>query len=266
MNRMVITILFFSFVLSVSTAHAAPSPLTWESAGDDLEILQYTFKTGMFSSSSMTAIRTSLSRYRLAVLRATELGLRRTTARALCKARHGIVCINANFFDEQGRPLGLVTSRGVIFQKLQRGGDTLTAVLAASRSSLQIVPRDQFSPIGITDAVQAGPRLLSKGHNVVGLKEPYFSANLSGACLDSKKRLVIYRVASGLFGCSLAQLQELLKHPEIQCEEALNFDGGGSSQLYISAAIPGSRQGHEEIDLVGDDQVPVVVAFLIRDL
>lgn len=255
----------FHLVLLSSIAVADNTRVAWNSVGEDLEIGRATISSGIFSSSSLTAVRTTLTRYRFAVLRASEVNMRRTSVKSLCKARHAAVCINANFFDEQGRPLGLVISRGVSFQRLQRGGDTLTAVLTASRNAVRIAHRDYFNPNSITEGVQAGPRLLSNRQIVKGLHEPFFASNLSGACTDTKHRLVLYRITSGILGCSLEQLQKLLKGSDFNCQEALNFDGGGSSQLYISGSIPGAAGNHQEIDQPGDDNVPVAVALVARE-
>jgi hypothetical protein len=49
--------------------------------------------------------------------------------------------------------------------------------------------------------------------------------------------------------------------PEIGCQEALNFDGGGSSQLFVSGNIPGHEGAVREEDFPGRDEVPVALGL-----
>jgi exopolysaccharide biosynthesis protein len=193
-----------------------------------------------------------------------EIRERRAAAKRLCRYIGAAACINANFFDEQGRPLGVVMSRGVIYQNIHRGGDTLTAVLTVSPDGPRIFHRSNFAPRGVTEAVQAGPRLIASGSKVPGLRESLFGTNLSAACIDREKRFLFIRISSGLFGASLDAIQELLTQPPFSCYDAINFDGGGSSQLYISADLPGGFQAQQEMSLPGEDDVPVVLALVAR--
>jgi len=73
--------------------------------------------------------------------------------------------------------------------------------------------------------------------------------------------LVIFRVTSGVFGCTIRQLQNVLLSPLINCVDAINFDGGGSSQLYVSDDVPGGPDRRQEEFLSGLDPVPVAVGL-----
>ena len=174
------------------------------------------------------------------------------------------MCINTNFFDEQGKPLGVVINRGILHNKLHRGGGALTAVLYATPKELRIAHRDTFSAQGVVEATQAGPRLLADGRAVEGIKAPILSSNLSGSCIDRNGRLTLYRVASGMFGCTTRQLQELLTHPEIDCIDAINFDGGGSSQLFIGTEAPTGSDQEQEENYQGEDEIPVAIGLFLN--
>ena len=243
-----------------ASAQSLPSTLTWERLGSDLERTQFSFNVGALFTSSIVIARSSLNEYRLRAIRASEFGWKRASVKALCKAAGAAVCINANFFDEQGKALGLIISRGIIHQKLHRGGGVLTGVLLATPKSVRITSRDTFTPAQAVEAIQAGPRLVSDGEPVRGLHDASLSSNLSGACIDKDQRILIYRVTSGLFGSTIRQLQKLLLDPLLGCVEALNFDGGGSSQLFISSKIAGADPRAEEF-LTGEDDVPVAVGL-----
>lgn len=256
-------VLLSAVVLLAAVRVAVADPeIAWEPIGTDLEQANAKLNPGSVFSASAVLLRSSLTNYRLQVLRAADFGWKRANVRAMCREAGASACINSNFFDEQGRALGLVISRGIIQQKMHRGGGTLTGVAFVTPKSIGIAHRDAFSPEGVIEATQAGPRVLDDGQAVSGLKESSFRTNLSGMCLDQQGRVVLYRVSAGVFGASLPLLQRLLLSSGVACVDALNFDGGGSSQLYISGEIPGHAGAVREESFPGRDEVPVALALV----
>jgi len=247
--------------LSVAIAEDIPDPLVWDKLSSGLEQTNFKMNGDSIISSSIALVRSDMKSHRLATIRASEFGWQRATVQALCKAAGAVACVNANFFDEQGKPLGLVISRGNIHQRLHKGGGLLTGVLYVTPKTVSIAHRDSFSTEGVVEASQAGPRLVSKGVVVEGLKESARSSNLSGICVDAQQRVLIFRVTSGVFGGSLHQLQSVLVDPKIGCVEALNFDGGGSSSMYISGEIQGHAGAVREENFPGTDEVPVAIGL-----
>jgi exopolysaccharide biosynthesis protein len=207
------------------------------------------------------AVRASPSRFALRVLRASEFGWKKASTKNMCKASGATVCINTNFFDEQGKPLGVVISRGIQHNRTHNGGGTLTGVLFVTPDTIGIVHRSNFSAERVIEATQAGPRLISEGVPVVGVKDSSNPTNISLACIDREKRVILLRASLAIFGGSLREVQNLLLRPELDCIEALNFDGGGSSQMYISAPISGHQGATREEDFPGRDEVPVVMGL-----
>jgi uncharacterized protein YigE (DUF2233 family) len=254
-----------AFFAPLAQAQQDSHPAKWEHITEDLEIAQVTVPVNSLLSSELLFLRTSLQRYRVAILQASDFGWRRTTVAALGKASKAAVAINANFFDEQGRPLGLVLSRGILSQGIHKGGSTLSGIFQSGTAGLNILNRSDFIPAGVSDAIQAGPRLVHDGGKVRGIREPSSFSRRSGVCLDAQGRLLIFGVSSGLLGVSLEQLQDELLRPAIGCVEALNLDGGGSAQLWISGALPGAPSGFEEIFIQATDSVPVALALVPKD-
>ena len=242
-------------------AQPLPEPLIWDKLSSGLEQTNFKINGDSIISSSIAIVRSDMQSHRIATIRASEFGWKHATVQALCKASGAVACINANFFDEQGKPLGLVISRGIIHQKIHKGGGLLTGVLFVTPKSVGVAYRDTFSTDGVVEAVQAGPRLVSKGAIVEGLKESARSSNLSGICIDAQQRVAIFRVTSGVFGGSLHQLQNVLTQPQLGCVEALNFDGGGSSSMYISGEIQGHAGAVREENFPGTDEVPVAIGL-----
>ncbi len=229
----------------------------WVRAGDDLEILERSYPENALLGTPMVFIRSSLKRYRVEVVRAREFGWKRATIKALTIKAHGAVGINANFFDEDGKALGLVLSRGTLFQGLHLGGSVLTGVFQIQSENLSIVARAKFKSDGISEAVQAGPRLLINGVRVAELREHESSSRRAGLCIDGRGNLILYSVASSFSGMTMKALQDALLSPEINCKNALNLDGGGSAQLYVSNTLVGGTSSAESIYIFGKDEIPV---------
>lgn len=255
-----ITALFMLISLPCS-AQTVPDPVAWDKLGNGLEQTNFKINADSIISSSIAIVRSDMQSHRIATIRASEFGWKHATVQALCKASGAVACINANFFDEQGKPLGLIISRGIINQRIHKGGGTLTGILYVTPKTIGIAHREEFSSEGIVEAVQAGPRLVSKGAIIEGLKESSRSSNLSGICIDAHQRVLLFRVTSGVFGGSLHQLQSVLVHPTIGCVDALNFDGGGSSSMYISGEIQGHAGAVREENFPGSDEVPVALGL-----
>ena len=261
-NLTIVCAFTISLALSSSTVRADSQTVSWHIISDNLSVARMEMNRGLFFSSELTLIRVGLQGYRIGVIRATDFGLTRASARTLCKKAKAVACINANFFDENGKPLGLIVTRGLTLQGLHRGGKTLTGVFQISRQLPSIVNRTDFSAAAVVEAVQAGPRLISGGVPVVGLREDTSSNRRSGVCIDREQRVILYLLNTGFFGTSLKHLRDALISSMIGCEDALNLDGGGSAQLYIEPSHV--QTGQAPIDLEGTDDVPLVLGVFQR--
>jgi len=251
------------FALPFRSLAAEPEPdIAWQALSPGLEQSHFQLSPGALLSPSVVAIRADLKHFKVQVIRAADFGWKRASVKELCKASSASACINSNFFDEQGKPLGLVVSRGILHQKTHNGGGTLTGILYVTHDRVGVAHRSSFNPEGVLEAAQAGPRLISEGAPVVGLKSPSTGTNLSIACVDREQRVILIRVAFTMFGGSPSDIQRTLLRPELGCVEALNFDGGGSSQMYISGSIPGHIGAVREEDFPGRDEVPVALALI----
>lgn len=240
---------------------AAAADDGWQPAGDDLEIREIAAGGASFFPAKLVFVRSSLSRLSIGVVRAADYGHLRADVKTLVKLSKAVAAVNANFFDERGNPLGLVVSRAIIHRKLHRGGKTLTGIFQAGRNGVKIVGRDQFSPNFVVEAVQAGPRLLLGGMRAPGMNDTSYSRR-AGVCIDRAGRVNLFCVSSGLLGITIFQLQDALLSAGIDCVDALNFDGGGSAQLYFAGTAPG---GAREILIEGSDQVPVVIGLFPKE-
>ncbi len=235
--------------------------ISWKKIGDDLELAVIHASESNIFATDMYLLRTSLKRFDLAVIRAEEFQKSRMTAKQLCLASKSYVCINANFFDKNAQTLGLVVQQGIVQNKMHRGGKTLTGIFYTGRTSPHIVSRSSLPESGVLHAVQAGPRLIEDGKPIVGFKENHNASRRSGVCIDKKDRIVFFASSAGITGVPLFELQQLLLSDTLGCRDAINLDGGGSTQLYISPDIPGAATSFKGLTIPGRDRVPVALAL-----
>lgn len=165
------------------------------------------------------------------------------------------------FFDTNGEALGLVVSGGVKYHGIHRGGSTLTGVILAFKDKVAIVPRDAITDGHGLEALQSGPRLVANGEVVRGIRKQEEFTRRSGVCTTKGGDIVLFAVTSALRGASLNEIAELLVNPFIQCQDALNLDGGGSSQFYISPRLQGASPDFQGMELTGRDSIPVALCL-----
>ncbi|NLF25201.1 MAG: phosphodiester glycosidase family protein [Deltaproteobacteria bacterium] len=235
----------------------------WHRLADDLEIKRVVIKPETLFAPELLFVRTNLKNYRVGVVRAEAFGTSGSSVKQLCQKSKARLGINASFFDERGRALGLIVSQGNLFQGIHSGGETLTGVFQLTRAGVGIVQRREFRPEAAIEAVQAGPRLVTAGNAVRGLKNISSYSRRSGVCIDAKSRLLFY-VSSGLVGIGIGQLQGVLLDPQIGCVNALNLDGGGSAQFFLSDRLPNAVPDIKEIDIQGSENIPVMLGLFMK--
>lgn len=157
------------------------------------------------------------------------------------RARGGVAAINAGFFTPEGAPLGLVVSSGKTSGSWNSASSLGSGVWYDSPSGSNSISRreklGQNSGAGMRELIQAGPLLVENGRAVGGLESTKSSAR-SVILWDGGTRWWI--------GCSnpctLAALGQALASGQPAgwpVRQALNLDGGRSSDLWISDAISG---------------------------
>lgn len=161
----------------------------------------------------------------------------RANAGSLRDAMRGIGAVagcNGAYFNPDFQPLGLVISNGARAGRVERSS-LLGGVFMVRKGKPVMLWRDEFvEQSGITDLVQAGPRLVNGGQPVKGLEA-------------TKRRVRTFIItdcaghwALGLCDrVTLRELSDLLATKgiitEFSVERALNLDGGSSSGLWFRA-------------------------------
>jgi uncharacterized protein YigE (DUF2233 family) len=156
--------------------------------------------------------------------------------------------LNANFFDEHFRPLGVVVT----------GGKEVNALHPVSWQSVFYIDRERVPHIvpmkswksvrdSATAASQCGPRLVIDGRkNDVARAEP---TSRSGVCIDPQQRTVFFATPPEA-QFDVHQMVELAT--QLGCRDAMLFDGGPSTQMYL-------RGPAGPVSIEGDKRVPAYV-------
>jgi Phosphodiester glycosidase len=162
-------------------------------------------------------------------------------AAAAGKSLGGLAAVNAGFFTPEGTPLGLVASSGKISGSWNSTSSLGNAVWYQSFAGTSaIVRRDKLgraAASAMREFIQAGPLLVESGHAVGGLEAAKTSAR-SVILWDGGTRWWLGCSSP----CTLAALAQALAvgtPADWPIRQALNLDGGRSSDLWISEAVSG---------------------------
>lgn len=193
------------------------------------------------------------------VLHAEQFQLKSASAKTFAEKAGAIAAINANYFDEKGRPLAyLKTAEKEINRSVSKHG-LYTGVFGLGESGPFVTHRDEFQPAQAGEALQSGPLLLHRNASVEVLTGLGRYARRSVIGMDKEGRLLIAVSDTVIGGMSFVELQELFIQPKWQMNavELLNLDGGGSAQLYL-------KSGKFEEWLPGTSEVPVAIGFFSK--
>lgn len=156
--------------------------------------------------------------------------------------------MNANFFDEQFRPLGVVVSDGRQVNPAHPVSWQSVFFVDRDRAP-HIVPVKEWKRVreSAVAAAQCGPRLVVDGRkNEVARAEPTWR---SGVCIDPGKRVIFFATPAGT-QLDVHQTVELATL--LGCRDAMLFDGGPSTQMYL-------RGASGAVEVQGDQRVPAYV-------
>jgi exopolysaccharide biosynthesis protein len=224
-------ILHLLAALTTAVLTHAASP--WINQQPDLETISGPVLLVSQQNIVLSSIRARIGAYEPRIVRAASFGRRSLEVARLGKESGALACINGSFFDEQEDPLGLVVSGGTTFHAMQYGGTLLTGVFFASRTNIGIVPRNALNPAPVLEALQGGPRLVTGGKVLPGLRDSEKSQR-SAVCVDRQRNIVLTAVSTPI---TLLELQDLLVDPTYHCTDALNLDGGSSTHMYFSPRV-----------------------------
>lgn len=144
------------------------------------------------------------------------------------KMSHALIAINGGFFDKNYQPLGLRIRRHQLispFKAISWWGIFYTLHNEATITNPKQFRLSQEIDFGI----QSGPRLIVNG-KIPTLKE----GRAERSALGITRRGHVIILVTEHAAMSTTELAKLMKAPPLNCLNAINLDGGSSSQLYAN--------------------------------
>lgn len=140
--------------------------------------------------------------------------------------KHAPLSFNGGFFDNQQHPLGLRVSR---FKRLNPFKNiSWWGVFYIKNQTPYISSAKHFSySKQIEFAIQSGPRLLVNGQ-LTNVHPGY--AERTALCILPDHQVAV--IITQYYPSTLKHLATLLKAPPLQCQDAINLDGGSSTQFF----------------------------------
>jgi exopolysaccharide biosynthesis protein len=249
-------------VISNSKSQPATYYPEWKRISTGIEYTKVVITgSNSFLKSEMYLIKVNLNHVQVTGAHApTLLGKKRTSVRSLVKAKGGIAGINANFFDQNGKPLGVLIIDTENLSSLHRGGKLLTGIFQINNDVASIIHREAFTPEMVRFAVQSGPRLLVN-KTAVKVSTQDQRSRRSGIALTDQGELVLFATLLRFPGATLNEIQSTLVSSGLTITDALNLDGGGSSQLFFYE----EESYKKEISITGGDDIPAALVVLKKD-
>ncbi len=208
-------------------------PVEWQSLakGIDYAVISY---LQPYSSSKLHALRIDPSLYGLNLMTAQAIQRTAGFAATYAKTSKALIAINGGFFNPDYIPLGLRINEGKILFPVKP--ISWWGIFTLKNKKPNIITNDEYKADSQIDfAIQAGPRLLIEG-KVPQLRET--ARTRSALCIDHADQIIM--VVTEHLPLTPSALAHILRATEIEgglnCKNALNLDGGHSSQLYAKIA------------------------------
>lgn len=220
-NIFVYLVCIFHFSLFIFP-FASAEAYTWNTVTKGIE---YTY------TDNIHAFKIDPKLFQFSVFTAKDLKETDSTIAMLAKKSGAILAVNGGFFSPSLKSLGLLMREGAVLNPIHK--TKWWAVFFMNGHKPNIVLPDTFTmQSGVEMALQAGPRLVVNG-KIPKLKEAV--ARRSGIGIRKDGDIVI--AVTDETPKTLEEFAGMFQRPEekegFNCPNALNLDGGRSSQLYF---------------------------------
>lgn len=159
---------------------------------------------------------------------AKDLAVKHASVNEYAEHSKAMVAINGGFFDKNFRSLGLRISDKQQQSPLKQ--ISWWGVFYIKNKTAYITSARQFKKSKAIDfAVQSGPRLLINGQ-IPPLRPGRAERTALGINAEGQVILLVTENAP----LSTTELAQLMQSPPLNCINAINLDGGSSSQLYAA--------------------------------
>lgn len=176
--------------------------------------------------SHVHVFRIDLKKNELKLVFSKDLARQYASIKEYAEFSKALLAINGGFFDSDYKPLGLRINNK--HQHSPAKNISWWGIFYIKNQQPHLTSVDQFHPDRqIEFAIQSGPRLLIN-NRIPPLKPGRAERSALGITPDGR---VIILVTDNM-PLSTTELAQLMKAQPLSCENALNLDGGSSSQLH----------------------------------
>lgn len=212
---------FLLFLLPLNSYAA----LQWHQLTSSIEYQD--LKGGLPSPwSHIHVFRIDLDKNQMTLVSAKSLGVKNASVNQFSEHSKALIGINGGFFDQDFRPLGLRINNNKIKSSLKRISWWGIFYIKNNKAYISSLNHFNYNK-DIEFAVQSGPRLIVNG-SIPSLKPGIADRTALGITADGKIIILVSNNAA----MSTRQLAKVMKSPPLSCINAINLDGGSSSQLY----------------------------------
>lgn len=213
--------LILLFLISQSVFGASP----WQNLNPGLDYLNLASKKESLWS-AIHAFRINPQTHKLQLIFARDIKENAASVEEFIQHLPALITINGGFFDNSHAPLGLRINNFKLespFKKISWWG----IFLIKNGKPKIIAGKDYRADAAIEFAIQAGPRLVVNGE-IPKLKGGL--AERTALCINKKGQLII--IVTENFPLTTEALATRLKGAPCNCVQAINLDGGSSSQIF----------------------------------
>jgi len=198
----------------------------WHPLLPGLQQASWSGKDSQGNSFALELFKIDPRQYKLQLVQASDYQLMKISAKDMVARTGGLLAVNGGFFDPQYKSMGLLVKEGNVVNPLRSVSwwgvfsyDKYAGARVDTPEAFQAKPSTEI-------ALQVGPRLIDD-NRVMPLKKNDSQKTFIGIAPDNQLILGV----TDMSAVDAGDLANVL-WKEFQLKEALNFDGGGSTQLY----------------------------------
>lgn len=215
-------ILILTLLNLINPAYAAKK---WQNLAPGIEY-QDVLNNPLTPWAHIYAFRIDLKYNQLGLISSKDIAKNQASINELARKSKALIAINGGFFDNQFRPLGLRRDLQKETNPVKR--ISWWGIFLIQNQTPEIITAREYQPNdNIQFAIQSGPRLIINGQ-IPHLKPGIAERTALGITPHNKLILIVTNNAM----ITTTELAKLMKAPPLNCKNALNLDGGSSSQLY----------------------------------
>lgn len=228
---MIFRMFLYSLIMFFLSQSAFAQATHWQTLKPGLDYVQLALPENQGNHGELYAFRIDPRYYTLRLASAEAMGeTMGSNVVSLAHFSNALIAVNGGFFSPEHDPLGLRMQDGQVLQPVRP--ISWWGVFSIRQGQARVSTWNAFVPDNqVSFAIQAGPRLLVKGH-IPPLKPG--TADRTALCIDAQQNILVIATANAsLTTQAFAELLRTSEHKGgLSCVDALNLDGGTSTQLY----------------------------------